>query len=70
MNRNFISASFAYDPGQTIGFGDVEGEIVSIENATTILRGASGTIRVPNSVLLNSVVRVDDGAGAAQDASV
>lgn len=59
----------AYSPGQTIGFGDVRGEIVSIENASTILRGASGTIRVPNSVLLNTVVRVEDDARGEPGAS-
>jgi small-conductance mechanosensitive channel len=46
-------------PGQDIGFGEVRGEVVSVESATTILRGPGGeTIRVPNALLLGSVVTV------------
>ncbi len=47
------------EPGQDIGFGDVRGRVVSVETATTILRGPGGeTIHVPNALLLGSVVTV------------
>ena len=51
----------AYSPGETISFGDVRGEVVAIETAMTILRGEGGeTLRVPNNLLLGSVVTVHD----------
>lgn len=47
------------EPGQDIGFGDVRGEVVRVESAITTLRGPDGqTIRVPNALLLSSVVTV------------
>ena len=49
----------AYEVGQRVSFGDVRGEIVSIETAMTVLRTEAGeTVRVPNNLLLNSVVTV------------
>jgi small-conductance mechanosensitive channel len=51
----------AYREGQVITVADVRGEIVAMETATTVLRTADGgTVRVPNNLLLNSVVRVHD----------
>jgi small-conductance mechanosensitive channel len=47
------------EPGQDISFGEVRGVVVAVESATTILRGPAGeTIRVPNAMLLGSVVTV------------
>jgi len=51
----------AYSEGQVISVGDVRGEIVAMETATMVLRTPAGeTVRVPNNMLLNSVVRVHD----------
>jgi len=51
----------AYSEGQVISVGDVRGEIVAMETATIVLRSADGaTVRVPNNMLLNSVVRVHE----------
>jgi small-conductance mechanosensitive channel len=48
-----------YSSGQEIGFGDVRGTVVAVEAASTVLRSASGeTVRVPNQLLLGSVVTV------------
>ena len=56
--------------GQTITVGDLTGEIEAIEGAATVLRRGRSTLRVPNSVLLESVVEVhedaDPGGGAAK----
>jgi small-conductance mechanosensitive channel len=60
--RSLTSARYAragLDVGQTIRVGDVRGEIVSIEAATTTLKAEGGTIRVPNSVLVEQVVVVE-----------
>jgi small-conductance mechanosensitive channel len=47
----------AYETGQEISFDTVRGRIVSIDTAMTVLRTDSGdTVRVPNNVLLGSVV--------------
>lgn len=49
----------AFAPGQTIEVGDVRGEVVAIETAATVLRDATGqTVRVPNDVLMRTVVTV------------
>jgi len=49
----------AYSEGQVISVGEVRGEIVAMETAMTVLRTSAGeTVRVPNNMLLNSVVRV------------
>jgi small-conductance mechanosensitive channel len=49
----------AYNPGQRIRLGDVEGEIVGVETAVTVLRTDAGdTVRVPNNTLLGSIVTV------------
>jgi small-conductance mechanosensitive channel len=53
-----------YDAGQTISVGELRGEIISIDTAATVLRtGADQTVRVPNNLLLGSVVTVHE-AGA------
>ena len=52
----------AYAAGQTISVGELRGEIVSIDTAVTVLRtGADETVRVPNNLLLGSVVTVHEG---------
>lgn len=50
----------AYEVGQTISFGEVTGRVTSIEGAATVLEAPDGrTVRVPNHVLLETVVRVE-----------
>lgn len=49
----------SYRAGQRLSFGDVDGEVVAVESAHTVLRGESGeTIHVPNTMLLESVVTI------------
>jgi small-conductance mechanosensitive channel len=50
----------AYSAGQVISFGDVRGRIESIDTAATVLRTEEGTVRVPNNMLLGSVVTVHE----------
>lgn len=51
-----------YTPGQTISVDGTRGEIVSIESAATVLRTSLGvTVRVPNHVMVESVVELYDG---------
>jgi small-conductance mechanosensitive channel len=51
----------AYRVGQTISVEGLRGEIVALENAATVLRVEDGTTRrVPNHLLLESVVTVHD----------
>ncbi len=51
----------AFKPGQELSFGDVRGEVVEIETAATVLRTPNGqTVRVPNDLLLTSVVTVHE----------
>ena len=54
----------AYHTGQVISFGDVRGRIESIETAATVLRTEEGTVRVPNHMLLGSVVTVHEADSA------
>jgi small-conductance mechanosensitive channel len=52
----------AFELGQHITVGDTSGEVIALETAATILRAPDGsTLRVPNSLLLESVVRVQPG---------
>lgn len=54
-----------YEPGQTITVAGVRGEVVSVEPAATVLRTAAGTtVRVPNALLLESVVETDAAPGS------
>jgi small-conductance mechanosensitive channel len=43
-----------------ISFGDVRGRIESIDTAATVLRTDDGVVRVPNNMLLASVVTVHE----------
>jgi small-conductance mechanosensitive channel len=56
-----------YEPGQTISFADIQGSIVSIGTATTVLRTEDGEVRVPNNLLLGSVVMVHGPESDAPD---
>lgn len=48
-----------YSPGQEIGFADIRGKVTRIEPVSTVLEGENGaSIRVPNHLLLESVVTV------------
>lgn len=48
----------AFDVGQTISVGGVRGEIISIEPEATVIGTAEGSVRVPNHLLVESVVTV------------
>ncbi len=56
----------AFEVGQTVSMDGWSGEIVALEGAATVLRTEDGrTLRVPNHLLLESVVVVS-GAGSGQ----
>jgi small-conductance mechanosensitive channel len=60
----------AFTIGQTISVDGVRGEIVALERAATVLQADDGvTVRIPNHLLVESVVRLEDegspGASAA-----
>ena len=61
----------AYAVGQQVSFEGVSGEIVAIDSVTCTLRDGDGaTQRVPNSLLLESVVTVrDEPAGSPESGS-
>ena len=48
----------AFDVGQTISVGGVRGEIISIDPEATVIGTAEGAVRVPNHLLVESVVTV------------
>lgn len=52
----------AYEVGQTIQVGEWRGRIVAIEPDATVLGTDHGRVRVPNHLLLESVVRIQGGA--------
>ena len=52
----------AYEVGQTIQVGEWRGRIVAIEPDATVLGTEDGRVRVPNHMLLESVVRIQGGA--------
>ena len=50
----------AFRVGQHIGVGGVRGEIISIEGASTVVEtDEGGRVRVPNHMLLDSIVAID-----------
>jgi small-conductance mechanosensitive channel len=54
----YVASSF--EVGQRISVGDVTGEIVALDTASAVLRTTEGqTVRVPNHLLLESIVAVD-----------
>jgi small-conductance mechanosensitive channel len=48
----------AFEVGQTISIGDVRGRIVAIEPDATVLGMEDGEVRVPNNVLIESIVKI------------
>ncbi len=51
----------AFEVGQTISVDGIRGEIVALENAATVLRTEEGrTLRVPNHLLLESIVALEE----------
>ena len=51
----------SYSPGQEIAVAGVRGEIVALESAAVVLRTREGTtVRVPNQVVLESIVEVGE----------
>jgi small-conductance mechanosensitive channel len=52
----------AYEVGQTIQVGEWRGRIVAIEPDATVLATDDGRVRVPNHLLIESVVRIQGGA--------
>lgn len=57
-----------YSPGQDIGFADVRGTVTRIEPTSTILEAENGTtIRVPNQILMQSIVTIHDNTAAAPE---
>lgn len=53
----------AYEIGQEISLGEIRGRIISIDSASTLLDGGgSRSIRVPNHLLLESIVTVHGDA--------
>jgi small-conductance mechanosensitive channel len=60
--RSLSSGRYAradFEVGQTIRVGDVRGRIVRIDTAATTLHEGGETIRVPNSLLVESIVVVE-----------
>ncbi len=56
-----------YTIGQEIGFGDVRGRVTAIENISTVLDTGDGrSIRVPNHLLMQTVVTVYPRAKATE----
>ena len=52
--------------GQRVTVGAVSGEIVALESAATLVRADTGdTVRVPNHLMVESIVIVHGGAGEA-----
>jgi small-conductance mechanosensitive channel len=50
-----------YELGQTIRIGEVRGEIIALERAATVLRTDDGrTVRIPNHLVLDSIVTLDE----------
>jgi small-conductance mechanosensitive channel len=64
LARSLTSGRFAradFRVGQTIRIDDLRGTIVRIDSAATTLQSSEGTVRVPNSVLVERVVVVEAG---------
>jgi small-conductance mechanosensitive channel len=59
----YVASSF--ELGQAITMGDLRGEIIAFETSATLLRADNGaTVRVPNQLLLDSVVTVENASRA------
>jgi small-conductance mechanosensitive channel len=56
----------AFTEGQLIRVDDIRGRVERIEPSATVLRTPTETIRVPNHVLLDRTVVIEDEEGAAE----
>jgi small-conductance mechanosensitive channel len=54
----------AFEVGQTISIGDVRGEIIAIDPEATVIGTADGSVRVPNHMLIESIVTVHGAPSA------
>jgi small-conductance mechanosensitive channel len=52
----FVRSTF--DIGQTISVGSVRGEIIAIDPEATVIGTSEGSVRVPNPILMESIVTV------------
>ena len=48
----------AFEVGQTISIGELRGRIVAFEPDATVLGTDDGAVRVPNNVLIESIVKI------------
>jgi small-conductance mechanosensitive channel len=48
----------AFEVGQTISIGELRGRILAFEPDATVLGTDDGTVRVPNNVLIESIVKI------------
>ena len=55
----------AFDEGQMLRIDDIRGRVERIEPSATVLRTATETIRVPNHVLLDRTVVIEDDEAEA-----
>src|SRR3954449_8944363 len=53
----------AFDEGQVIRVDDIRGRVERIEPSATVLRSGTETIRVPNHVLIEKTVVIEDEGG-------
>ncbi len=53
----------AFDEGQVIRVDDIRGRVERIEPSATVLRSGTETIRVPNHVLIDRTVVIEDADG-------
>jgi small-conductance mechanosensitive channel len=63
LARSLTSGRYAradFAVGETIRVGDLRGEIVRIDGAATTLRAEGQRIRIPNSMLVERIVIVED----------
>jgi small-conductance mechanosensitive channel len=58
----------AFDEGQVIRIGELRGTVERIEPSATVLRSDTETIRVPNHVLIDRTVVIEDGEAPAPEA--
>jgi hypothetical protein len=56
----------AFQVGQTSSVGEIRGKIVAIEPEATVIGTGDGLVRVPNHLLLESMVTIH-GAGGPPD---
>jgi small-conductance mechanosensitive channel len=57
----FVRAAF--EVGQTISVGQIRGKIIAIEPEATVIGTGDGLVRVPNNLLLESMVTIHGAAG-------